>query len=251
MSGSLRLATTQWGEGHSRALLLHGLTSAASTWWRVGPALAALGFTVTAPDLRGHGASPAGDSLSIEAYRDDVLQLGGGWDLLVGHSLGGAIAGAIVEVDPGFTRRVVYEDPAADWELASEFIMESDGQIGLATAADVAAEHPAWHFNDVKYKVEALHACRPDVETRTIADVVPRDIWSVMMDADLPSLVIAADPEVGSLVSAEQEAQAVGRRLRVVRVVGAGHSVHRDAPEDFMKLVTEFVGAAVPSSDAS
>jgi pimeloyl-ACP methyl ester carboxylesterase len=175
-----------------------------------------------------------------------VLLLGGGWDLLVGHSLGGTIAGALVEADPGFTGRVVYEDPAADWELASEFIMDSPDQIGLATAADVAAEHPGWHANDVRYKVEALHACRPDVETRTIADVVPRDLWSVMIDADVPGLVIAADPEVGSLVSAEQEAQAASHRLRVIRVTGAGHSVHRDAPEEFMALVAEF--ATVPVS---
>jgi len=250
MTTPIGVVTKQWGDGRRRALLLHGLTSASTTWWRVGPALATLGFTVVAPDLRGHGASPAGDSLSIESYRDDVLLLGGGWDLLLGHSLGGAIAGAIVEADPGFTRRVIYEDPAADWELASEFVMESADQIGLATVADIAAEHPAWHANDVRYKVEALHACRPDVETRTIADVVPRDLWSVMIDADLPGLVIAADPEVGSLVSAEQEAQAAGHRLRVIRVAGAGHSVHRDAPEEFMSLVTEFAAVPVSSSRA-
>ena len=65
MSNPVALATTVWGNGPRRAMLLHGLTSAATTWWRVGPALAALGFTVVAPDLRGHGKSPAGDSLSI------------------------------------------------------------------------------------------------------------------------------------------------------------------------------------------
>lgn len=241
MNGPVRLATTTWGDGPQRALLLHGLTSAATTWWRVGPAIAALGYTVTAPDLRGHGNSPAGDSLSIEAHRGDVALLGGGWDLLVGHSLGGTIAAALVDADPGFTRSVVYEDPATDWELASEFVMESPELVGIATAADVAAAHPGWHHNDVKYKVESLHACRPDVEARTVTDVERRDFWSAMLEAELPSLVIAADTAVVSLVSDEQEAQAAERSLQVVRIAGAGHSVHRDAPVEFIAQVERFI----------
>ncbi len=246
MTGPVGLATTLWGEGPNRALLLHGLTSAGTTWWRVGPALASLGYTVVAPDLRGHGKSPAGDDLSIESYRDDVLLMGSGWDLLLGHSLGGAIAASLIEADAGFARRVVYEDPAADWELASEFIADSPQRVGKATIAGVAAEHPDWSRDDVKYKVEALNSCRHDVEAKTVSDVVPRDFWSGMVAADLPSLVIAADPEVVSLVSADQEAEAVGTSLRVVRVRGAGHSIHRDAPDRFMELLSEFLTAPLP-----
>jgi pimeloyl-ACP methyl ester carboxylesterase len=244
MNRPVPLVTTTWGHGPHRALLLHGLTSAATTWWRVGPAIAALGYTVTAPDLRGHGKSPAGDSLSIEAHRGDVGLLGDGWDLLVGHSLGGTIAAALVDANRDFTRSVIYEDPATDWDAASEFVMESPELVGLATAADIAAAHPAWHHNDVRYKVEALHSCRPDVEVRTVADVERRDIWSAMLKADLPSLVIAADTAVVSLVSEAQEAQAVGHSLQVVRIAGAGHSVHRDAPAEFMALVEGFVSAS-------
>jgi len=243
MSSPVALATMVWGDGPRRALLLHGLTSAATTWWRVAPAIATLGFTVVAPDLRGHGSSPAGDLLSLDAYRDDVLLLGNGWDLLLGHSLGGAIAAAAIEAHPGFASQVVYEDPAADWELAADFITESPQSIGMATTADIAAEHPAWHANDVKQKVEALNSCRPDVEDRTIADFDPGDVWSVMLAAHAPSLVIAADPDVVSLVSRQREAEAAGSPLRVVRVAGAGHSVHRDAPEEFIELVCDFVAA--------
>lgn len=242
MTDPVALATTVWGDGPRRALLLHGLTSAATTWWRVGPGLAELGFTVVAPDLRGHGDSPAGDQLSIEAYRDDVLLLDGSWDLLLGHSLGGAIAAAAVEAKPGFGRRVVYEDPALDWIRAAEFVTESPALVGVATAGAVATEHPAWHPTDVASKVEALLACRPDVEAKTVADIGSRDLWSMVLGAEVPSLVIAADPEVGSLVTAEQEAEARDHSVRVVRIAGTGHSVHRDAPEEFMAIVAEFAG---------
>jgi pimeloyl-ACP methyl ester carboxylesterase len=251
MTGPVGLATTLWGDGRRRALLLHGLTSASTTWWRVGPVLAKLGYTVVAPDLRGHGNSPAGDDLSIESYRDDVLLLGGGWDLLVGHSLGGVVAAALVETDPDFAGRVVYEDPAADWRLAAEFIAESPERVGTATIAGIAAEHPDWEPDEVRYKVESLNSCRRDVEARTVADVFPRDIWSAMLAAELPGLVIAADLDVGSLVSAAQEAQAEGSPLLVVRITGAGHSVHRDAPDEFIELLTEFAMAPVSAPQAS
>ena len=43
-----------WGEPAARPLLLiHGVTSSAATWWRVGPALAAAGYRVTAVDQAG------------------------------------------------------------------------------------------------------------------------------------------------------------------------------------------------------
>ena len=45
-----------WGEaGATPLLLLHGVTSSSLGWWRVGPALAAAGFRVHAPDMPGHG----------------------------------------------------------------------------------------------------------------------------------------------------------------------------------------------------
>ena len=45
-----------WGDPSARPLvLLHGVTASAAIWWRVGPALAATGRRVVAPDLPGHG----------------------------------------------------------------------------------------------------------------------------------------------------------------------------------------------------
>lgn len=41
-------------------LLLHGVGSSATTWWRAQEDLAELGWQVTAPDLLGHGGRAAG-----------------------------------------------------------------------------------------------------------------------------------------------------------------------------------------------
>ena len=244
MTKPVALTTTVWGNGSRRALLLHGLTSAGSTWWRTGEALAALGFTVTAPDLRAHGNSPAGDVLSIDSYRDDVLLLGDGWDVVVGHSLGGAITASILAARPGFAARAVLEDPAIDSDSTARFIALSPEPTTNPTVAAVAAEHPDWHPRDVELKVEALLACGPNVTERTMADAAPWDVWPSILGLGIPGLVIAADPEFGSLVS-EAKARELARTagpVDIVRISGAGHSMHRDAFVTYMETLRGFLG---------
>ena len=243
MTQPVALATTVWGDGPRRALLLHGLTSAGSTWWRIADELVGAGFTVVAPDLRGHGASPAGDNLSIESYRDDVLLLGNGWDLMVGHSLGGAVAAAVLAVRPDFAERVVFEDPAIDSDVTARLLAESPEPLAHPTVAALAAENPNWHPRDVELKVEALLACGPDISERTMADGSPWDVWPDVLALEIPGLIVAADPELGALVSDTKgrEAVATNTHLEFVLFDGAGHSMHRDAYDRFMPLVREFV----------
>ena len=240
MTASAVLATTVTGDGPRRALLIHGLTSAGSTWWRTAEALAADGYTVTAPDLRGHGSSPKVGSLSIESHRDDILALGGGWDLIIGHSLGGAVAAAVLAAEPAFAKRVILEDPAIDSDV-TDWFLEQSPPIVNPTVDLVAAEHPEWEPLDVELKVEALLACGPGVVHQTMRDASPWDLWPEIIAFDLPALIIAADPELGTLVSVEKAAQVDSTRpVRVMRIDGAGHSMHRDAFDRFIDLVRAF-----------
>ena len=243
MTNPVALATTVWGDGWRRALLLHGLTSAASTWWRTADALADMGFTVVAPDLRAHGASPVGDYLSIEAMRDDVLLLGNGWDLLIGHSLGGAIAASAIATRPDFASRVVLEDPAIDSEVTARLLNELPEPLQTPTVAAIAALNPGWHPRDVELKVEALLACGPDVADRVMSDAAPWDVWPEIVGSVYPTLVIGADPVMGSLVSEEKaiELATDSSTIQFARISGAGHSMHRDAFDEFVYLVREFV----------
>ena len=245
MTNPVALTTTIWGSGSRRALLLHGLTSAASTWWRTGEALAERGFTVIAPDLRAHGRSPVGDVLSIDAYRDDVLLLGEGWDVLVGHSLGGAVAAAVLAARPQFAARAVFEDPAIDSDVTAQFLADSPEPLANPTVFAVAAEHPDWHPRDVELKVEALRACGPKVGERTMADAAPWDVWPMILNLSIPTLVVAADLAVGSLVSQskELEVEQSAGPIDLVRIAGAGHSMHRDGFATYSSLLLEFLEA--------
>jgi pimeloyl-ACP methyl ester carboxylesterase len=243
MTNPVALSTTVWGDGARRALLLHGLTSAGSTWWRLAEDLASHGCTVVAPDLRGHGTSPAGDNLSIESHRDDVLLLGNGWDLLVGHSLGGAIAAAVLDAQPGFAHRVVLEDPAIDSEGTADFLTGFPEPTANPTIEQIAAENPTWLPRDVELKVQALLQCGPEVTDRTMKDASPWDVWPAILSVAVPTLLLGADPAEGSLVSAAKgsEAEARSDMIEFVLLEGSGHSMHRDAYDRFLPLVRGFL----------
>jgi pimeloyl-ACP methyl ester carboxylesterase len=81
------------------ALLLHGFLDCGGTWDRVAAPLAAAGFDVYAPDLRGFGASDrigAGGYYHFADYVADVDSLVRAIApeqlLLIGHSMGGTVA---------------------------------------------------------------------------------------------------------------------------------------------------------------
>ena len=243
MTNPVALSTTVWGDGSRRALLLHGLTSAGSTWWRIAEDLAELGYTVVAPDLRGHGTSPAGDDLSLASFRDDVLLLGNGWELLVGHSLGGAVAAAAIDAQSDFAQKLILEDPAIDSSGTAEFLAGFPEPTAHPTIEQIAAENPTWHPRDVELKVQALLQCGPEVTERTMNDAAPWDVWPAIVSTRVPTLLLAADPAEGALVTAErgEEAVAANDRIEFFLLDGAGHSMHRDAYDRFLPLVRGFL----------
>lgn len=233
-----------WGSGTKRALLLHGVSSDAGGWWRVGPDLADLGYSVTAPDMRGHGGSPHADDYRLEAYRDDVLALGDGWDLVLGHSLGGAVALLCQLAHPPFARRMVLADPVVevrDPDEALEWLMAPFTKP--ITVAEIAGAHPRWHPEDVRFKVGALVATTPEVLERTIREN-HREFGESVTQLDIPTLIIGADPEIETLVTPEMGRQyaAANPLIAFTWLEGAGHSIHRERYEAFWALVTDFLG---------
>lgn len=89
-------------------LLVHGATATADSWFQAMPALAGMGVTPAAIDLRGHGQSQGFEELQsfkIRDYVSDVLDVLARWPsirILAGHSMGGLIGqlvAAQVELD--------------------------------------------------------------------------------------------------------------------------------------------------------
>jgi pimeloyl-ACP methyl ester carboxylesterase len=233
VSGGLDLAIRRWGDGERSVLLLHGITSNAAGWFRLGEDLADRGWSVTAADLRGHGDSPPGDDYALASYAADVLALEGPWDAVLGHSLGGAVAVTASHLRSGFTSGLLLQDPALLMGTGSsdqviEWLLEPYGRP--ATPQAVANANPTWAPEDCRVKAEALTACTPEVVERTIADNWPWDLIGPTSGVDVPTVVLGSDPAAGGIVPVAlgewfaAEVASVSYRM----LPGAGHSAHRE-----------------------
>ena len=219
-----------------RALLIHGLSSNHGTWWRLREALEAEGWQVIAPDLRGHGDAPPATRYRFDDYASDLPA--GPFDLVVGHSLGGAIAVVANRGD-----RLVLLDPVLDvsddeWdEVRADQIAELD-----LTEPSLRAAKPHWDERDIAHKLAAVRAANPRMVERTFDDNPGWNVIPEAQDLTVPTLILSGDPAVYSMLSSRTvDAVTSVNPLVEYRVVeGAGHSPHRDRPEQTIAAILEF-----------
>jgi pimeloyl-ACP methyl ester carboxylesterase len=238
------LSIHSWGDGPRSVLLLHGVTSNAAGWWRLGADLADAGWSVVAPDLRGHGGSRGGGDYRLSSYAADVIALGERWDGVVGHSLGGAVALVAESSSPGWAGRLVLVEPAlltaaVDPEQAVAWLMESYEQPPTVEA--VAAANPAWDRRDVAARVAALQACDPAVVRATVYDNPDWNLLDRAAALEVPTTVVGGDPENGGIVPVAVGEWLAGRSEHIdyVMMRGAGHSMYRDPAHygEFLEIV--------------
>lgn len=248
MAVPVTLPRISWGAPASprRALLVHGLGSNGPLMWRFGTALAEDGWRADAVDLRGHGVAPRALDYTIAAYAADLLATrpagGEAWDLVIGHSLGGAASTAAAAAEPGWTRRLVLIDPAIHLAERDRQIVRDSQARSFAdpSQAAVRAEHPHWHEQDVELKaLSAQQASRWAVE-QTSTQNPEWDERAAASRLAIPTHVIASDPKVYSIFSGALVAEVTANPLVTVSVVtGAGHSPHRDKPADTIRHLRE------------
>lgn len=232
-----------WNPGASRrVLLLHGAGSDGSTCWRLAEAVAAAGATAVAPDLRGHGLSPTTLDQRIEAHAADVALLADAWDLVVGHSLGGAVL-AVLCARPGFARQALLLDPvlalpAGQRPLLRDTLVAEVG--GALTAAELERTQPGWDPEDRHRKVLASATVSPRTMRALLEHNDPWDVRAHVPEWACPVHLLAADPAQGALLApAHAEAAAAAHPgVTVSTIDGAGHSLHRDRPEAVGEVLT-------------
>lgn len=96
-------------------VLVHGFMDAAGTWDHVAPSLAAAGFRVLAPDMRGFGRAPRVSGGGYYHFSDYVFDLADVIDALspdapvalVGHSMGGTVVTLVSGAFPERVTRLV------------------------------------------------------------------------------------------------------------------------------------------------
>ncbi len=109
-----RIHYTRTGGNKPPVILLHGFQTVGITWMRTAEALVA--YDVIMPDFRGHGLSSGIEhGFSAEILTEDIAALIYALKLdkvfVVGHSMGGEIAGRLAATHPDLVRALVLVDP--------------------------------------------------------------------------------------------------------------------------------------------
>lgn len=272
-SQRLKLHYAVWGDESLRPLLLiHGNRDHARTWDQVAVQLKHE-FCVYAVDLRGHGDSEwsVGSQYSLPEFVLDVAALGRELNrnplTVIGHSLGGAVALEYSGIFPQFVRKLVAVEglgPAVREPVAASTRMRSwIGQMQefdtrkprrYASLDDATKrmleENP--HLTAEMARHLTQHATRRNEDGTlswkfdnyvrlhspyefNIAEA--REIWNQIR---CPTLLIRGSESWAS--DPEQDGKATAfHKYRSVLVKDAGHWVHHDQLDAFMKVLWDFL----------
>jgi pimeloyl-ACP methyl ester carboxylesterase len=252
-----------WGAERTElpsALLLHGITSSAQSWVRVGPALANR-YRVYALDMRGHGDSikPSRGAYSLRHTADDAVAfieiLGLERPMLVGHSWGGATAMVLAsgagsqKPAPPFSH-VILEDPAhnfgrGDAEERAALYTKEIGRPAHELRAEITANSPGWTEADIEGKIDALHKVTREAVISVFSEAGEEgDLLPLLTKISAPTLLIRADASLGTTLDNaawEQAKQNLPMHSHAVQINGAMHNVHRSKFNAFMQVVNDFL----------
>lgn len=263
------------GEGPA-LLLIHGIAGSSETWREVMPALAER-YRVIAPDLIGHGqsAKPAGD-YSLGAYasgmRDLLHVLGVTRATIVGQSFGGGVAMQLAYQHPECCERLVLVDSGGfgrevSWLLrfltlpGSEYLMPVlFPSMVRRRGNDALRVLQGWGIRMARFG-EMWHSYASLTESANRQSVI-RTIRSVIdpggqvvnaMDRlylaqAIPTLIVWGEDDSIIPVSHAYAAHLAlpGSRLEII--AGSGHFPHVEAPDEFLEVLTDFIGTTEPAA---
>lgn len=256
-------------------VLLHGLSSARTTWHRVVPELA--GRRVLALDQRGHGESDhAPRTYDLAHYAADAVafceEVVSGSSVLVGHSLGGVVAFVVARTRPDLVRAALLEDPplyrgesaasdeprsgvAVFFPVLREMLRDMhrrDASVeeytavlrnvpamnGHGTMAEVLGDEGMLGYADA-WRCLDPEVLTPAIDGGAIAGVEPDT------PLEVPCVVLRADPHLGAAFD-DRDADRfhrVNQAARIVRVAGASHALHDERPDlvrdELLRLLAE------------
>ena len=230
-------------------LFVHAAGSNGNTWHRQLTAFAER-HSPLAFDFPGHGRSCGTESLkSIDAYRDFLLALMHALRLrqcvLVGRSLGGAVAVEVALAHPERVRALVLVATAARFELPPEMlatwreVMLGRTQQPFTTEAfssktDFAVMREAWMEQvktDPRVRYFDLVACNEF------------DVTARLGGVERPTLIVAGRDDG---ITPLQRAELLHERIagsKLVVIDDAGHTVPSEKPTEFNQALADFLDA--------
>jgi len=259
-----RLFYHQAGAGEP-LVLLHGLGASSADWEYQVPELSRH-FRVIVPDFRGHGASDRAGDYRVERFAADTWRLLDWLEVrapvLVGHSMGGAVAMQMALDRPGAVPRLVLAN------TLPSFLTDTTGKramlwlrlllmgvLGPRRMSEIMTRRLYPHPHQAKLRAKVARRNARHDRNVYLATIRALTRWSVrdrLGELAMPVLVIASEHDYfeGDEVQRFLAALPQGR-LR--EFAGARHGLPLEQPAEFNAALLEFLrpGALPHPRDAS
>jgi pimeloyl-ACP methyl ester carboxylesterase len=252
------------GQGRP-VVLLHGFPDSGRLWRHQVPALAAAGFQVIVPDLRGYGRSDkpeAVEAYSLMILAGDVIavlaDLGIARAHLVGHDWGAALAWGLASLAPGTvdhlvvlsvghpaTFRRTWQQREKSWYMLlfqfpgiAERWLTEDNWANLRNWA----RHP--DADQVITDLEATGSLTPGLNWYRAN--VPPESWvqapPVLPPVQAPTMGVWSTEDIAlTETQMTDSAENVAGPWRYERLAGPGHWMQLDAPDQVNALLLDFL----------
>jgi pimeloyl-ACP methyl ester carboxylesterase len=252
----MQLHFKQLGHGEPM-VLLHGLFGQSDNWFGVAPKLAEK-FHVLMPDLRNHGHSPHHPEMDYPLMAADVEKIFAAQKIeaahVIGHSMGGKVAMQFALDFPARVKKLVVVDMAP-----RAYERRHDKIFAALLALDLAVFQTRQQIEDaLASEISSLNLRRFllknlgrdehgkffwKMNLRGVAENYSR-LGEVLVgnnSFDKPALFIRGGKS--DYIGASDEAQIlkIFSSAEIQTIAAANHWVHADAPEDFLRLVLNFL----------
>ena len=244
------------GHGHP-LIILHGLFGSGDNWYTLSNFFAEK-FKVYTVDQRNHGRSPHSDIFNYHVMAEDLNNLmiheGISSTYLLGHSMGGKTAMQFAVTHPEKVDKLVVVDIAPkaysaqhDKIFDAMFALKLKSYKTRSELDTALAEHindfPVRQFllknitrdedGEFKWKID-IHAIRKNYENINAAVEATQPF-------EKPTLFIKGGKSAYVREEDIPQIKSIFPRAEFAAVENAGHWVHAEAPQEFAKILMEFL----------
>jgi len=252
----MQLHFKESGQGRA-VILLHGLFGSSDNWHYIALRLAE-NFHVFAVDQRNHGQSPHSDEMNYPLMAADVNKFMSSRGLekaiVIGHSMGGKTAMQLALQFPGKVEKLIIADMAPRaYAPAHEKIFAAQLALDLASFQTrqqiedaLAPEIPDLVLRRFLLKNLGRNSDGAffwKINLRGLAENSPqlRELVSHSKPFTKPTLFIRGGKSNYIGAAAEPLMRELFPQSEIQTIAAASHWVHADKPEEFLRLVLNFI----------
>jgi pimeloyl-ACP methyl ester carboxylesterase len=273
--GGPRIGVRRWGGPATPAVLLHGLGASSQHYEPLAPVLIEAGWQAHALDFRGHGHSDhVPGTYTIEHYAADVeayLEALGSPAVVIGHSLGGAVAVYLAGARPDLVLGVFAEDPplyhgqpgamegsayvpafTATRDAIAELRHGDDPEPGIRALLDARQSPGGGRWADSvspeAYEARVQSYLRCDTGTWDSA-ITGESIagWDPDRPVTVPLTIVRADSSLGPALTADDadRFRLANPQAEVIEIFGAPHGIreHLATAPRYIDELTRFLAS--------